>query len=243
MNPAKYFLNLACVVFLPGLAGCSSPHPAAPERLDAALLSPADVQLKWRNAPGAAGQIVEWATTPDGPYVILAFLWPQLTSFVHADVVPETTSYYRVRPYFGSASDAVEITTGKAPPAGTEISFDPTWNDPKIIPASGSIAKTSIRNNPPATAAAPTDLKAELIHPTGILLTWTDHADDEEGYFIEIKTAESPGFHLCAVVGPDINSFGYALVPPETRVSFRVRAFYYGKPSNVAQQTTGALRR
>ena len=65
-----------------------------------------------------------------------------------------------------------------------------------------------------------------------------DHSNDEEGYLVEMKSDHDPAFAVRAVVAPDTNSFGYAFEPPERQATLRVRAFYYGQPSAMAQATT-----
>jgi hypothetical protein len=55
---------------------------------------------------------------------------------------------------------------------------------------------------------------------------------------LEVKYAGDADYHVCALIDPNVTSYGYALVPPETKVTFRLRAFYYGPPSNVEHQTT-----
>jgi hypothetical protein len=245
-NAMKSVLALALLAFAGALGGQAAEDleavsEAAPAiQLTATLISPTAIELKWAGTePNAAGRIVEWTADPNADYVTLAFLWPNITRFMHADVAPLTTCHYRVRPYFGPASEVVEITTGKAPPDGLGISFDETWADPKTTPA-GAVAETSsIRNAATVAEAAPTDLKAALVHPTGILLTWVDHASDEDGYLLELKLDDTSGFQVRAIVEPNITSFGYALVPPETKAAFRVRAFHYGESSNPVNTTTG----
>jgi hypothetical protein len=238
------FLAITLVLLAAACAGCSTATSSAPQstpevHLDASLVSPVDVKLKWKSTDlRAAGHTVEWGTESNGEFVIVAFAPPEVTSFVHPDVVPEATSFYRVRPYFGPAASPIEIATGPAienePPNAPD-----GWLDPKTVASRVAVSQASIRNPAIAPAAAPTDFSAQLVQATGILLTWTDHASDEDGYMLEIKTPDTPDFKVCAVLDPNINSFGYALVPPETKVRFRLRPFYFGRPSNVVSQRTG----
>ena len=87
-----------------------------------------------------------------------------------------------------------------------------------------------------------TDLKATIMHSRGILFTWSDRSCDEEGYLLEVKPQGSQEFEVAAVLDPNINSFGLITLPNEKRASFRVRAFYYGKPSNLVHEITGPDR-
>jgi hypothetical protein len=244
----KLFLNLALLIlpvaFLNGAA--EEPAPAtradAAVQLTAALTSPTNIEVTWKNPTSdVAGRIVEWATDPQGEYVTLAYLAPRLNSFVHSDLPMDTPCYYRVRPYLGPVSDPVEITTGKALADDAVVSFDETWADPKKTSGDLSAAQHSIRNGSGA-AAFPSALTAKLIHPTGIQFTWIDRASDEDGYMLEIKLDDMSDFRVCAIIDADVTSYGYALVPPETKATFRVRPYYYGKPSNVAGKITGEPR-
>jgi hypothetical protein len=224
------------------LAGCSASNSATTPSIDlhARLLSPVDVQLTWQDRTAkAAGHTIEWATESNGEYVIIAFVSPPANSFVHPDVVPTTTCWYRMRPFSGPVSDPVEVVADKAPAIGQPNEPDDTWAEPKTISSGATPVKASIRNFPITPTAAPTDLKARLIAPTGIQFTWTDHAADEDGYMLEMKSADMPDFQVCALTGPDVNSFGFPLPPPGTKLQFRVRAFYFGPTSNLASQTTG----
>ena len=77
------------------------------------------------------------------------------------------------------------------------------------------------------------------MNATGVQFTWTDHASDEDGYLLEVRPRPNPDFTVAAVLDPDINSTGLTTLPDEKTASFRIRAFYYGTPSNTAHQTTG----
>jgi hypothetical protein len=227
----------AAVALLIGtLAGCAAAHPAsAPRpalRLEATLLSPLDISLEWHGTePDAVGQIVEFATEPNGPYAILQFLPPGQTTYRHPDLLPSTPFYYRVRAVHGPATPWVDVTLpdgtlpGNAPPDD--------WVEPRVRPG-GPVATASVR-----TAGAPTDLTATIKHANGIAFTWTDNATDEEGYLLEVKPRGSADFRVAATLDPNVNSAGLITLPDEKQASYRIRAFYYGQPSNLAHQTTG----
>jgi len=226
------------VLLAVGLASCSPEAQSRPEpatRLAATLVSPTDITLEWTGAePGAAGRIVEFATEPGGRYTILQFVPPGQTTYTHPDLIPETPFYYRVRPYYGPASRAVEVTLPEGPFNGAAEQRDHTWAEPRTVPG-GAVATRSVRDG----GAAPTELRATVMHANGIRFTWTDHARDEEGFLLEVKPRGAADFSVAAVLDPDINSFGLITLPQEKKAAFRVRAFAYGRPSNVAHQTTG----
>jgi hypothetical protein len=229
-----------------GLVACSAsapPEAARPEaavHLTATLVSPIDITLKWNgSAAGAAGHVVEFATEPDGVYTILQFVPSTQTQFTHPDLVPETAFYYRVRPYHGPASSRIEVAL-PAPPAGEDLEKDDgAWAQPQSL-RRGASAGHAIRSASPPPEAAPTDLKASIVHSTGVRFTWTDRARDEDGYLLEVQAEGHPEFSVAAVLDPDVDTFGLITLPSEKRAAFRVRAFYYGKPSNLAHEKTGA---
>lgn len=254
MNLTKKFLSVGLALIVSVLAACSRPEPrrsASPPEpilLSATLVSPKDIKLTWKDsAPNVAGHIVEFATDPQGEFTTLGFFPPDQNTFTHPDLMPETTWYYRVRAYYGPASNPVEVAL---PDALSDKEYasrfarpeDYSWAPPRTIPDGDNAAKLSIRSAESATEAAPASLKATLVPSTvsGFQLTWTDHASDEDGYLVEMKPSQSQNFAVRAVLDHDTNAFGYAFEPPERRAAFRVRAFYYGQPSNLVHETTGA---
>jgi hypothetical protein len=220
--------------------------PVSTIHLDATLVSPIDVVLEWKDAsPVVASHTVEYATDPKGPYIILSFCPPGQTTYKHPNLMPQTTFYYRVRALYGPATNQVDLTLpGHLSDQEFKKDFflpeDYSWAAPKTLPDNGPIVKRSLRDAATFTAAGPTDLKASFVPITvsGIQLTWTNHSSDEDGFLLEEKTDVSPDFKIFALIQPKINAFGWAIKPPERKVSIRIRAFYYGTPSNLEKRTT-----
>lgn len=216
-------------------------------QLTATMPSHYDVALAWKDdSATCAGHIVEFATEQEGPYTRLGFLPRSLMSFMHPRLIPDTTFFYRVRPYFGPASQPAEVCL---PANLSDAEFakryaqpeDYSWGAPETIATATASRQKSIRNARSATAGAPTNLKAVIAPETvsGVHLTWVDHDCDAEGYLIEMKGENDADYQVCALVGPKINSFGWSLAPPERKASFRVRAYYIGEPSNLVSEKTG----
>jgi hypothetical protein len=214
------------------LAGCSAGTTGA-ENLTATLVSPTDITLTWHPTDdGAAGQVVEYTNEPQSNYTILGFVPPAQTTYKHPDLIPRTPFYYRIRPYFGTASAPVEVSL---PPGDIDQSKpdDGEWARPKTIP--GYATKVTVRQ----PGSAPTELTPTIVNPNGIRFTWTDHSNDEEGFYLEVKADGSADFQVAAVIDPDVNSFGLTTLPNEKKAAYRVRPFKYGASTNVAHQTTG----
>ena len=176
------------------------------------------------------------------------FLAPSQTRYKHPDLMPETTCYYRVRAYYGPASPEVEISLpkelsdtayAKAFALPEKLPFGPA---PKPCPTRRRLGKESVpQRHATAAEAGPANFKITLMPVTvsGFKLTWTDRASDAEGTLVEVRPAGSSEFKVRAVVPPGVNSFGWAFAPPDRKATLRVRAYYYGEPSNLVHATTG----
>ena len=219
-------LALVGLLFL-AACGLEQRDPA----LTSELTSPVDVTLHWRPEAGSAGQVVEYANTADGEYTILEFAPPAKDTFKHPDLIPETRFYYRIRPFTGTASAAVDVVL----PAGDDVPEieGPDWTAP--VKAGGG--KTPVAS----PEAAATGLEAEVKHANGILFTWEDRASDEDGYLVEVRPAGAADYRVAVQLDPDTTSYGVITLPDEKTATYRVRAFRFGAPSNLTHQTTGKV--
>jgi hypothetical protein len=235
------FILLAC-----GLPGCSrSQKPAnpdeaafaAPTDLTATLADPINIDLKWKgNATREAGYLVEYSPNGDNEFITVAAVPANVTAYRHPNLMPQTRFVFRVLPFFGEASNVAEITTGKKGPQQAPGKEMP----PKAAAAAAPTEiRYSIKSASTLAQAAPTGLKATLIPPAGVKLEWKDHAKDEDGYLVEIKSDPNSDFKVSDFLDPGATSLITYGLPNDSKVSFRVRAFFYGTPSNVAEKTTG----
>ena len=209
----------------------------APTVLTVSLTNRADVDLHWKNnatAPG--GNWVEF-TTPGDDYTKLEAIGGGVTTFRHFDIAPDTAFSYRIVPFFGQASAETVITTGKAAPSDT-----PNPEEGPLAESRDGIhtTQTSIRAVSTFIAAAPDGLNAKLASPTSVELRWHDRAADEDGYLVEVAAIGEIEFKTCALLPPDSISFKKAQLPEQTPCRFRIRAFFYGTPSNVASAISSA---
>jgi hypothetical protein len=233
---------LSALLLLALLGGCASTatatRPAGPVpavQLTATLVSPTNITLSWNDSgPAPAGRVVEYATAPNGPFTPLGFLPPTQTTFTHDNLMPTTTFYYRVRPFYGPASNTVDVSL---PPGAydDQAQADQSWAAPRTVPGD-PVAKQSIRD---ARTGAPTNLTATIVNANGIKLAWTDHAADADGYLVESKPAGSTDFNAIELLAPNINTCGIVTLPSEKNAAYLIRAFYYGHSSDVAHRTTG----
>ncbi|MDH6220975.1 hypothetical protein M2283_008317 [Streptomyces pseudovenezuelae] len=216
------------------LSACSAPQQAEAERpLRAALTTPTDVDLKWRDERAAvAGHVLEFATAARGPYTVLQYLDRQVTTYRHPDLMPRTTFYYRLRTYRGPASRPVHVDLPAGGWTAEEENADHDWLPARTLPG-----HQGARHALPA--GAPTDLRAVVKDANGILFTWTDNSADEDGFLLEIRRQSGAAYEPLAVLDPDINSTGLVTLPEEKHASYRIRAFTLGERSNVVHLTTG----
>jgi hypothetical protein len=232
---------LTLIVVAGVLAGCRSADPPSPSpdpaiRLSATLSTPTDVTLRWSGVdPRAAGSVVEFATDPAGEFAVLQFVPPDRTTLQHPDLMPQTAFSYRVRPYFGPASNTVDVTLPPGDLDENAHAGDPDWAVPRTVPGTG--VPTQPIRDPAAAGGAPTGLHATIADANGIVFSWTDHASDEDGYLLEVAP---PGgtFGVVAVLDPDVNTFGLVTLPDEKHATYRVRAYYYGPSSPPATVRT-----
>lgn len=214
---------LVLVVALTACGNATTTEVTLAARLD----SPVDVTLSWTDSGSRPlGRAVEYANTAAGPYTILDFLAPARMSYAHQKLIPKTAFYYRVVPYYGQASETVR-------PAGKPGDAAGDWAQPRTV-AQPAAARQSLR-----AGGRPTDVRATAMNPDGVRLAWTDRANDESGYLIELKPAGSADFRVVQVVDPNVNSTGIVTLPDERAATFRVVAFYYGENSNTVTITTG----
>lgn len=231
------FLIFAAVA----IAGCSTTPLsdgkafAAPTHLTATLATPIDIDLKWQdNAANEAGYLVEYSPYANDEFDTITALPPNSTKYRHPNLMPHTRFVFRVRPFFGPTSNIAEIKTGRA---GEQQSPTEAQIADTNSPAVG--IKKSLRSMKTFAEAAPTDFRATLIPPAGAKLDWTDHASDADGYLLEIKPEWGSKFEASVLLPPHSTTLTTYHFPLDSKFTFRVRPFFYGQPSNLAEQTTG----
>lgn len=229
-------------------AGCStSNQPARVENAEIAFASPTaltatltngnSVILHWKNNTMTDGGVWVEYTTAGYDFIKLdAFPSDEnTTQFLHANLAPQTTFIYRINPFFGAATKLVEITTGTSTNNLPPLADGPIASTNEI--SSGG-KKYSIRSIQTFAKAAPTDFSATLSSDTSVDLHWQVHASDADGCLLEVSARADGDFVPCALLPPDATGFRKTGLPAQTKCYFRVRAFFYGKPSASASVTT-----
>ncbi|HEY4024402.1 MAG TPA: fibronectin type III domain-containing protein, partial [Pseudonocardiaceae bacterium] len=173
------------------LTACASTPAPTGEALTTTLVNGDNVNLSWHDAgPKPAGEVVEYSNTANGAFTPLDFVPPEQTSYAHQKLIPQTSFYYRVVPYFGPTTN--EVTVDLPPGAYNDNAANPDpWATPATLPGDPT-TRASVHT----AAGAPTNLRAAIEDPNGIRLTWTDHDSDAQGYFVEIKPSDSANFQV-----------------------------------------------
>ena len=248
MNAPTIFLILAALGLSAGSGWAAEIKEDPRIHVSLSLASPTSVEINWDDdVKDADGYVVEWTASLESDFVRLDYLAPTIRAYKHVDLMPESPSYYRVRRIRGGASEAAKISLPEdlleaeyvERMAGSE---DYSWAVPQRLPQPLTLRATSLRKSKEeAVAAVPTHVRATLMPVTvsGFKVTWLDHASDEDGFLLELKTDQRDTFEVRAVLEPDTNSIGYALEPPQRKGWVRVRAYALSAPSRIVSLVTG----
>ncbi len=249
VHPVNVFKKYPGQLFLAALifeAGCSRANSnsatdaaafSSPSLLTATLTND-DIILHWKNNATVEGGVWIEYTTPGYEFIKLTSFASDAntTSFLHPEVAPQTTFIYHIQPFFGCATKPVEITTGLATNGGPILDDGPIISTNEVSGANSP--KCSIRSLQTFARATPVDLTVTLSSPVSVDLHWKDCASDEDGYYLEVGQRPDGKFQACALLPPSITAFRQTHLAPQTKYYFRVRAFFYGKPSDTASVAT-----
>jgi len=211
-----------------------SPPPAAPTNLAATSAGSSQINLSWMdNATTESGFKIYISTTNGfipGPTNLLTTIGSSAgtgltVNYPSMGLVSGVTYYYQV-----SASNA-----------GGET---PATNVGPVVPINQVSAMTS------ATApSAPTNLVANTVTSSSVLLNWLDNANNEAGFKVERKLSTAPTYtEIASAVppsaNPDFTGIGSTIahtdgtVLPNTTYNYRVRAFNGGGNSPFTNEIT-----
>jgi len=189
-NNSEVF-SIIGVITIPKLPGPITLPPAAPSNLTATRDLPASVELTWTDNSSNESSFVVHRTTRSTSYKEIGTTAADVTTFT------DTTAEYGVLYFY-----KVKATNA----AGDSDFTDETGGSLFFIPE-------------PEAPESPTNLKASALSSTEVRLTWTDQAEDEDGYYVE-----RDGTRIITL-DSNTSSFTDTLLTPGTEYEYRVQAF------------------
>lgn len=185
--------------------------PAGTVTPTATAVSEFQIDVNWTSTFPAGtvnGYRVERGSSVTGPWAPLVVATPATASYSDTGVLPTTTYYYQV------------------------VVVGPLGND---VLTSAPVFATTPSPQPPA---APTGLSAAI--PTGMMevaLSWTDNANNEQGFVIERSTNGGTWAAITGTLAANTVSYNDATISPNTTYSYRVQAVN-GGGSAVSNEVT-----
>ncbi len=194
--------------------------PLVPTGLTAAD-HPADtggvIDVAWTpsSSAGVTEQRLYRSTTNGSGYALIATFANNTTNaYPDTGLSNGTTYYYVVRAFKGSESGN-----------------------------SNQASATPIDNTAPQPPAAPSNLVASAVSRTQINLTWTDNANNEEGFVVERRREGEATFTPIATINvPNTTSYQDTGLQRRTRYYYRIRAFNAAGDSAYSNEANARTR-
>lgn len=183
--------------------------PLPPGNAGAGLDSQGRVTLSWTDqSDNELGFAIERANG-SGSYLLADTVGANMMSYLDGTAQPGVTYSYRIRAFNAGGS-----------------------SDPAVIPDSVT--------TPPATLpAAPSNLAATaLARSGGVVLTWVDRSNNENGFVLQRHSSGSTVWQSLANVGVNINSYTDGTALPRKKYTYRVGAFNAAGVSTYAVSKT-----
>jgi len=137
-------------------------------------------------------------------------------------------------------TDAVDSPCIDAGDPSSDYSNEPDPNGGRVnMGAYGNTGEASKAGGGVVRPATPTDLTATLAGPTQVDLTWTDNADNEDGYTLQRRQQSGDGswpatWTTLRWLGPNVTSFTDEEIPEDGQYQYRVRGYNAAGPGNWA---------
>jgi subtilisin family serine protease len=196
--------------------GAPPTPPAAPSNLTATAASASQINLSWSdNANNESGFRIERCQGSGcTSFSQIAEVGAGVTSYSNTGLAASTTYVYRVLAYNSGGASGYSNTAS---------------------------ATTQAAPSPPA---APSNLTATAASASQINLSWTDNANNEDGFRIErCQGSGCTNFSQIAEVGANVTSYSNTGLSASTTYVYRVRSYNAGgnsNYSNTASATTQA---
>lgn len=176
----------------------------APSNLSAAAASQTRINLAWLdNSTNETGFEIRRSTTgPDGSFIVLATIGPNATSYADTGLTPATQYCYKVR--------AVSV--------GKKATTYSTLTAPACV-------TTPAPPVPPGPPQAPENVTASPDGSHGVVVSWSDQANNEDGYRLERSTDGGATWTTAATTAANITSVADWDAGPEAEACYRVSAF------------------
>jgi uncharacterized protein len=210
------FAALASVAFL--LGGCEDPlEPdrdqaslgstgtglTAPSNLSAAAVSPSRIDLVWQDkSSNETGFKLHRSTTgPNGTFALLTTTAANVTRYSNSGLSPSTQYCYKVRAFRR---------------IGSKTSYS-------------AFSNTACATTPATSPLAPRNVYVRPAWSDGVIIGWSDNADNEAGYRVE-RSAQSTGPWVTVVIRGPMNGLhsqeaSDGGLTPDLPVCYRVVAF------------------
>lgn len=169
--------------------------PAAPTNLTASAVSCSRIDLAWQDNSGDETQFHIERSTDGSNFAEIDTVGAGVTSYNDTTAAAETTYWYRVRAYNSYGYSGYSNIDSAATPA--------------------------CQGAPPA---APTNLQGSNKAKRKITLTWTDNANDEDGFYV-YRCTDGVNFQIIATLGANLSTYTDTSVSSGTYYYYKVCAY------------------
>jgi len=189
-------ITLTIVIVSCSPTGPDPAPPASPSRLSAKAVSSSQIDVSWTdNSDNEKGFIIQRADGQNGTFSQISQATVNVTSYSDKNLDPSTTYIYRVRAYNDDGHSSFSA-----------------------VASAETVAE-------PISPNAPSQLQADPVSDSEIILKWTDNSDNEIGFIVERSSGSSNSFSQITQVGADVAMYSDKDLIPSTTYTYRVKAF------------------
>ena len=192
--------------------GTGPTPPAAPSGLQATVQSSTGIRVTWSdNSNDEDGFKLDRRQSGTTVWVRIATPSANATGHTDTGLAEGTKFYYQVKAYNSGGESAYS-------------NIDDATTDTALLPP-----------------AAPSGLTATAVSPSSIDLSWTDNADNEDGFQIERRQSGTTIWVSIGPIAANSSTYRNTDLPVDTKFYYKVKAYNAtgtSDPSNVADATT-----